>query len=515
MSYKSLARRYRPKTFSEVVGQDLVISALQGGLKNGILPHALIFSGPRGTGKTTLCRILAKALNCLNPIQGFEPCLECESCIALRDNVAFGYLEVDGASFNGVDMIREIISTFASIPPRPFKAKVYVIDEAHMLSNAAFNAMLKTIEEPPDTAYIALVTTEPHKIPETVKSRCVHFELEPVSNSVILSQLKKVAEAERLNVPESVLFEISTLARNSVRDGLTLLDRYVLLSLSGSTEQFEKWVFKTKDQRYVELLDCCLSLNPEKAVSLFRELVNEIVDADLVIRSIAELFNEYLIFFSTNSASDQKFENLKIKHVNLSVYDIIDITLAVLRYSDLALRSAFKQQVFEAGLIKICNRVPIIDIQEALAKLGEIKKSGKPQVREEIKPQASMPLSDNFTVESLRPWIEANIPSSFTFLNKVQFSMRSSKNQFFLTVSGGSFGISMAKKHQSSLKKGLRELWPNFDVYHIEFVEQDDDEETSENRKNSDFEESVKNSGSDQFVEDFARRLLQKAELLK
>ena len=219
MSYKALYRTYRPQVFSDVTGQDVVVQTLQNAIKNNKISHAYLFSGPRGTGKTSIARIFAKALNCSN-LQVNEPCDECLSCREISEGYNPDVIEIDAASNNGVDEIRDIREKVKFLPSGS-KYKVYIIDEVHMLSGGAFNALLKTLEEPPKHAVFILATTEPQKLPATIISRCQRFEFKALSTQEINERLKQICELENVSITEEALNSISESAEGAMRDAIS------------------------------------------------------------------------------------------------------------------------------------------------------------------------------------------------------------------------------------------------------------------------------------------------------
>ena len=218
------ARKYRPQRFEEVVGQDHVAKTLKNAILTGKLAHAFLFTGPRGVGKTTCARILAKVLNCKNPIDQTDPCNECDACEALNNNASFNIFELDAASNNSVENIRDLVSQ-VRIPPQNGKYKVFIIDEVHMLSQAAFNAFLKTLEEPPSYAIFILATTEKHKIIPTVLSRCQIFDLKRIQQGDIVGQLAQIAANEGREVETDALHIIAEKSDGAMRDALSLFDK--------------------------------------------------------------------------------------------------------------------------------------------------------------------------------------------------------------------------------------------------------------------------------------------------
>ena len=222
MSYTALYRKFRPTEFADVKGQDHIITTLQNQIKANRIGHAYLFCGTRGTGKTTVAKIFAKAVNCEHPVDG-SPCGECETCRSIAAGTSMNVIEIDAASNNGVDNIREIREEVAYRPTEG-RYKVYIIDEVHMLSIGAFNALLKTLEEPPKHIIFILATTEVHKLPQTILSRCVRFDFRLVSVKDLMRHLRKIFENEKIECDEESLKLIATAGEGSVRDTLSIAD---------------------------------------------------------------------------------------------------------------------------------------------------------------------------------------------------------------------------------------------------------------------------------------------------
>ena len=221
MEYLALYRKYRPKELDEVVGQSEIKKILASSVKNGTITHAYLFSGPRGTGKTTMAKILAKMVNCLNPTNG-NACNKCESCLNILNSN--DVIEIDAASNNGVDEIRDLREK-ANLVPSNAKYKVYIIDEVHMLTTQAFNALLKTLEEPPKHVIFVLATTEYYKIPLTITSRCQKFQFNKISNEDIVGRLREIADLEKIDIDEDALIEIAKISDGGMRDSINFLDQ--------------------------------------------------------------------------------------------------------------------------------------------------------------------------------------------------------------------------------------------------------------------------------------------------
>ena len=223
--YHSLYRKYRPKSFDEVVGQSVIVKTLKNSIKNNRLSHAYLFAGPRGTGKTSIAKILAKTINCENLINT-NPCNNCVNCTQINNKQFIDIIEIDAASNNGVDEIREI-NNKVNLVPSIGKYKVYIIDEVHMLTTGAFNALLKTLEEPPSHIIFILATTEPHKIPATILSRCQRFDFKKINQQEMINRIKIVVEKENIKIEEEAIKEIASLSDGGMRDALSMLDQAI------------------------------------------------------------------------------------------------------------------------------------------------------------------------------------------------------------------------------------------------------------------------------------------------
>jgi len=227
MAYTVLARKYRSQTFDDVIGQDAISKTLKNAIKTGRIAHAFLFVGTRGVGKTTMARILAKALNCQSA-EGptSEPCCKCESCVAINLGEDIDVVEIDGASNRGIDSVRELRQNAIYRPARS-RFKIYIIDEVHMLTTEAFNALLKTLEEPPSHVKFIFATTEPNKVIPTIQSRCQRFDFSNISVKLIAEQLKRILEQEKIGYEDDLILSVAKMANGSMRDGLSLLDRLI------------------------------------------------------------------------------------------------------------------------------------------------------------------------------------------------------------------------------------------------------------------------------------------------
>lgn len=291
MSYVVLARKWRPQTFDEVAGQETVTRALRNALRSGRIAHAFLFSGVRGVGKTTTARILAKALNCeKGPTE--EPCSKCVSCTEIAAANSLDVLEIDAASNTGVDNIRELRESARYTPARD-RFKIYIIDEVHMLSNAAFNALLKTLEEPPPHVKFILATTEHAKIPVTITSRCQEYDLKPIPFVLILEHLKRICASEEIEISDYGLRAISSAAKGSMRDGQSILEQITSLSGKQVSDEDVRVLLGVVDEKLVAgLVDCIQERDAQALLQRMQDAVESGVDPlNLAGRMLAHVRN--------------------------------------------------------------------------------------------------------------------------------------------------------------------------------------------------------------------------------
>ena len=361
MAYEVLARKWRPKNFSELIGQDSVQQTLINGLKQNRIYPVLLFTGPRGTGKTSSARILAKNLRCQNQ-KHFIPCDQCEDCLLIQDSRHLDVIEIDGASNNGVDAIRELRDT-VSYMPSTGSWKIYIIDEVHMLSNSAFNALLKTLEEPPKHIFFIMATTESHKIPQTVLSRAQKLDFHLLSPHLIKKHLENICKKEGVSIPEEVLWIIAKQARGSLRDGQSLLDQMITFCGEDlSSEKVTNLLGLSNPHILFKCLQALIHRREEQMIDVIENLRTKGNEPLLFLQSLTEALS-HLLFLKKNPennpelvrASQQEIEQMKKEILGISYEDLhflFDMLLKGEREMALCYDS---QLVLEVLLLRLCS----------------------------------------------------------------------------------------------------------------------------------------------------------------
>ena len=386
--HKALYRVYRPKTFEDVVGQEHIVKTLKNQIKNNNIGHAYLFSGTRGTGKTSTAKIFARAVNCLNPINE-EPCNECEICVdTLNDNI-MDIVEIDAASNNSVDDIRELRESVKYTPSKA-KYKVYIIDEVHMLSQGAFNALLKTLEEPPSYVIFILATTEPHKIPATILSRCQRFDFKRVSSKDIADRMSYICEKENIQAEDKALSLIARNSQGALRDALSILDQ--CMSFGNDRIEYNDVIELLGTVNIDELFQLSQSIIDEdtkKSLQILNEfiiwgkdirnLINDLIDhfRNLMVCKVSKDLDEII------SLPEESIERLKEQSKTININDLIRI-LNILSETQDSMKSSSNTRILaEVTMMKIAQ--PMFDeSKEALIKrienLEKIIESGNIKV---------------------------------------------------------------------------------------------------------------------------------------
>ena len=315
MHYLALYRKYRPTNFNEVVGQDKVITVIKNEIINNRISHAYLFSGPRGTGKTTTAKIIAKLVNCTNPVNG-ECCNKCDNCLNFKNSSDI--VEIDAASNNGVDEIRELRDKVNLVPTNS-RYKIYIIDEVHMLTTQAFNALLKTLEEPPAHVIFILATTEPHKIPLTVASRCQKFQFSKISNDEIVHRLSDIIKEENIKLDNEILLEIARLSDGGLRDAINMLDQ--LLAYKSENITLMDVYNINSCVSYIDIYNFINNMMNNNAI----EIVNFIEKIDSEGKNISKFIEELIVFLKDILLYKSANINSEIEDKNTKIKDLSDV----------------------------------------------------------------------------------------------------------------------------------------------------------------------------------------------
>lgn len=358
MAYTALYREFRPKTFGEMVGQEHITKTLKNQIMSNRVGHAYLFNGGRGTGKTSAAKILARAINCLNPKDG-EPCNECEICKGIMSGAITDVVEMDAASNNSVEDIRAIREE-VNFLPTVAKYRVYIIDEVHMLSTGAFNALLKTLEEPPEHVKFILATTEPQKLPATILSRCQRFDFKRISNENIIKRLKIVCKEAKIEITEGALNTIAVLSEGAMRDALSILERCVQDGVNNIDDNYIKELVGIPKLEYVEnILSGIIEYNIESVLEDIGKVLGEGKDVTNFVWELIKFAKDLLIYKTSGKLDLYSEEDLK-KIASICEKTDKDRLLGIVySLSELAndiKTSSQKLIIFQAGLIKLCNK---------------------------------------------------------------------------------------------------------------------------------------------------------------
>lgn len=327
---QTLYRKWRPKRWEEVIGQEHIVQTLRNAVANERFAHAFLFSGPRGTGKTTTARLLAKAVNCLSDDPAARPCEQCENCVAINNNRFIDLIEIDAASNTGVDDVRELRDKI-NFAPSQGRYKVYIIDEVHMLSTAAFNALLKTLEEPPPHAIFILATTEVQKIPATVLSRCQRHEFRRIPLVDIVAQLEKITLQEGWEYEKTALQVIARQATGSLRDAISLLDQLASSGKGITVEWVSQLLGIGSDQAVMELIDSLIAGNTTQGLEIIHQVLDRGTDSRVFARQIVDYLRNVLLTKMGNASEvDAPLDN-RAKMAQHAMAFSVDQILVVIR----------------------------------------------------------------------------------------------------------------------------------------------------------------------------------------
>jgi DNA polymerase-3 subunit gamma/tau len=394
MSYLVLARKYRPSSFDSVSGQEHVVKTLQHAIERDKVAHAYLFCGPRGVGKTSIARIFAKALN-MEGGPSISIAEDSANAKEIDQGSSLAVREIDGASHNSVDNVRDLIDSFRSAPPPGWRYKIYIIDEVHMLSNAAFNALLKSLEEPPSNTVFILATTEPHKIPETVISRCQRHDFRALSVDTVRDRLSEISAAEDIECEDAVLRLISRLSEGSMRDAQSLLDRVFAFAESPvSLEQACEALGVVSRSVLFRMSEAVFGRDPGKVMELLQMALSEGTDITLFLKEVSSHWRELMLakFGGAKVLLEAGLSKPEVQELESLVSDIEGEDLQDLSYLlregvDVAHRSSYPRMALEALLVRLSTREPSVDIvsllqQRGIETLGHVREETRPTKKE-------------------------------------------------------------------------------------------------------------------------------------
>lgn len=388
MSYTSLYRKFRPISFNEMVGQEHITKTLKNQIIANRVGHAYLFSGGRGTGKTTAAKIMARAINCLNPKEDGEPCNECEICKAILEGSLTDVVEMDAASNNSVEDVRAIRDEVNFLPTLA-KYRVYIIDEVHMLSTGAFNALLKTLEEPPEHVKFILATTEPQKLPATILSRCQRFDFKRITVENIVKRLKIICEESKIKITEEALKMIAVLAEGALRDGISILER-----CSQDTEEIidenkiRDLVGMPRLELIKELVKNMIDKEPERAIEITNTVIREGKDLDNFLWEVIKYVKDTLIYKTTQKLelySKEDIEFIKELSQKATKERLLNLIYELSEQANNMKASTQKNIIFQAGIIKECMELDIrsekLEVRNQEEKVAEKKMVQKQEAR--------------------------------------------------------------------------------------------------------------------------------------
>ena len=472
MAYLVFARKYRPQTFAQVVKQEHVTQTLQNAIEAGRLAHAILFAGPRGTGKTTIARILAKAVNCLQgPAK--EPCNKCRSCQEITTSAAADVFEIDGASNNSVDQVRELRENLKYMPAYS-RFKIYIIDEVHMLSTAAFNALLKTLEEPPAHVMFMFATTEPHKIPITILSRCQRHDLRRIETQAIVDHMAWICRQENVDFETRSLVDIARCADGSMRDALSLLDQVVASASDKNTlSEVTRMLAMTDIRKVYEMAGAILQNDVARALGLLAEVHAKGDDLQRFYLELATAFRHMSVLRLGRQARSlvdlpqdeiEELERLASAADQARLQQVFDSLVGSEAMVKLA---AQPRLAFEMVLVRLSRTPPILPIETLIEKIDQMGKAMAGAVRvdkEEGRPADSKasqtaPQVDDFADRQVlkRAWkrvvsmVGRQKPSLGVLLEKsVPVSLQG--QGLIVKVKGNGFAVKSVEKHKGLIE---------------------------------------------------------------
>ena len=397
MSYTALYRKFRPLNFKDMVGQEHITKTLRNQINADRVGHAYLFNGGRGTGKTTTAKILARAVNCLSPIDG-EPCNECEICKEILSGALTDVVEMDAASNNSVEDIRSIREEVNFLPTKA-KYRVYIIDEVHMLSTGAFNALLKTLEEPPEHVKFFLATTEPQKLPATILSRCQRFDYKKISNEDVIKRLKIICDESKINITDEALNIIATLSEGAMRDAISILERCAQEEIEKIDGQKVKDLVGIPSLESVnKIVTAIFNKNEIEALEVIDEIIKQGKDLYNFLWEILKYIKDILVFSVSKNLSIYSSSELKSIEELSNLISKNEILNIIYDLSDLENDMKFSSQktiMFQTGIIKVCAKKATWNNDGDAKNLEEMILKLKQEIENLKKGIVSKPIIDN------------------------------------------------------------------------------------------------------------------------
>ena len=412
--YQVLYRKWRPKTFSDVSGQEHITTTLLNELSTNRLNHAYLFTGSRGTGKTTCAKILAKAVNCLHPVNG-NPCGECEICKGIDSGGILDVTEMDAASNRKIDDIRQIIDE-VQFKPSKCKYRVYIIDEVHMLTTEAFNALLKTLEEPPEHAIFILATTEVHKLPQTILSRCQRFDFHRIPPRAIADRLLYVASQEGVTLSDGAALLAASVADGALRDALSLLDRCIAISSDIDEDVVRSAAGLARKTYLFELANCVINKNTAKALEIVNRLYGESKDMARLCDELLSHFRTLMLIKSVKNPrdiiimADDEYEQAQVQSDYLSLADIVYYMDVLSRAYQNMGRGTGDRTELEMAVVKLSSAELDGTVEALTARVTALEKAVKKGIRVNCIPEQVQAVSQPVQSETPKPEVQKSEP---------------------------------------------------------------------------------------------------------
>ena len=440
MSYLALYRRYRPSNFDNLIGQEHIVKTLTNQIQTDKLGHAYLFTGTRGTGKTSAAKIFAKAINCLSPING-SPCGKCEACLALSDPSNIDVVEIDAASNNGVNVIRELREK-VQYPPVSCRYKVYIIDEVHMLTGAAFNALLKTLEEPPKHAVFILATTEVHKIPATILSRCMRFDFRLISTDKIASLISKIYDEQGKAYEKEAVYAIAKAGEGSIRDALSIADIALSFGTGKLTyDEVTEILGSSNSEVILEFVSNVLSSNSGLVLSLIDKLASLGKGMGVLIKDITALIRDLLVVKMCENANSilglpqNRFDEYKNLASSTSEDRIIRVLEVFSDAENMLKYTNHPRVIFETASIKATKPESDYNIDALIARISELENKLNILQQNGIKVQPQQPeVKPKNVVEEVKEEKKEEIKKENTKISIQQVGVEEVKGKMLLNL---------------------------------------------------------------------------------